>query len=142
VNVIKFRFDPDGTLERHWHIEINKNNLVDLIEQAVTTPVPRHWASKSKALLNLTELKKSLTGQGPHEILICGNCAAAGYRNCGDLGVEPFHVIQKVDFIIWELKAAHLGIPSVEGSNLRLTFHRPQYSSAVEKVLQEKMEQI
>jgi hypothetical protein len=138
VNVIKFRFDPDGTLERHWHIEIDKNNLVDLIEQVVTKPVPRHWPSKTKALVNLNELKKSLTDPGLQEILICANCAAAGYRNCGDLDLEPFHVIQEADFIIWELKAPPLGIPSVNGSNLRFTFHRPQYATAVEEVLEKK----
>lgn len=134
VNIIKFKFDSNATLERHWRVVIDKIELVDAIERAVETPVAGHWPSKSKALLNLDELKETLTAGGQWQLLICANCAASGYKSCGDLDLGHFTVRLEDEFVLWEVKPPHPA--TVQQMKLvRYRFHRPQYEGEVRKVV-------
>ncbi len=138
INVIKFNYNPKATLERHWSIVIDKKELVDLLEQAVTSPVRGHWPSKAKALVNLEDMQKSLEAQGELELLICANCSASGYRSCGDLDLQPAMVSQERDYVIWEMRAPKPDPDAGGEETLRYKFHRPQYTSEVTKLLKKK----
>jgi hypothetical protein len=137
VNIIKFRHDPAATLGRYWHILIDKKELTDLLEQAVPGPIPRHWSNKTKALVNIDEMKKSLDQSAELELLICANCAASGYRSCGDLGLKSFLVTQTDQFVEWKIESPGHDLPEQQKVFLTFKFHRPQYVSEVENIIRE-----
>ena len=136
VNVIKFTYDPEATLARHWSVIIDKQDLRDLLEQAATAPVSGHWANKTKALVNFDDLKRSLDNSGELELLICANCAAAGYKSCGDLDLGPFKISHEGEFVIWQVSAPNSKESAGRGRLLPFKFHQPQYFAEVKKALE------
>ncbi len=136
VNVIRFRHDPDATLDRYWHILIDKKELADLLEQSVVGPIPGHWSKKSKALVNMDEMRKSLDQNGELEILICANCAASGYRGCDDLELNPFLVTHEDPYVEWKIESPGTENKKQEKTFLTFKFHRPQYISEIKNMLE------
>lgn len=82
----------------------------------------------------MQELRKSLDQSGSFEILICANCAASGYRSCGDLALKPFSVVHKDHYVEWVIESP--GHDNTEEGKVFLTFkfHRPQYIAEVKKI--------
>ena len=80
-------------------------------------------------------MEKSLKAQGELELLICANCSASGYKSCGDLGLNPFRILQEGDFIVWEVSAPESDVEPNDRKVLRFKFHRPQYKAEVERVI-------
>lgn len=136
VNVIRLKFIPKATLNRHWRILVDRKDLVDWLEEAVNGKVPRHWSDKNHAMVYMEDLESSMYESPVEaEILICANCASAGYHSGGDMGLEPFKVKHDLDYVYWDAVAPE-SHDAVTPNHIRFKFHREQYEAEIMMALE------
>ena len=131
VNILKITGDPKRKGEFILHVD--DVLLTDLLESSI----PKNsgeWKEKSHVMVNVEELKKSVTMEGSLPILVCRHCFMSGYTITEDVILDPIIVSKDGDNIQWEISAPGAGILYEEHTPVKLVFHSKQYEKEIAKI--------